>query len=41
MVKRSWVEWRYIDADIKYGVGNMPGKDFVENRFITTYTFKF
>ena len=40
-LKGLGVEWRYIDANIKYGVGNMPGKDFVENRFITTYTFKF
>lgn len=40
-LKGLGVEWRYIDANIKYGVGNLPGRDFVENRFITTYTFKF
>ncbi|WP_252512447.1 OprD family outer membrane porin [Acinetobacter nosocomialis] len=34
-------EWRYTDANIKYGAGMQPGKSFVENRLITSYTFKF
>ncbi|NNP74095.1 porin [Acinetobacter defluvii] len=34
-------EWRHIRADIKYGVGNTLGTDFVEDRIATTYTFKF
>lgn len=34
-------EWRYTDADIKYGAGMAPGKSFKENRLITSYTFKF
>lgn len=34
-------EWRYTEADIKYGAGINPGNDFTENRLITTYTFKF
>ncbi|AWL29202.1 OprD family porin [Acinetobacter defluvii] len=34
-------EWRHIRADIKYGAGNTPGTDFVEDRIATTYTFKF
>lgn len=34
-------EWRHIRADIKYGAGNTPGADFVENRILGTYTFKF
>ncbi|MDR2061230.1 MAG: OprD family porin, partial [Acinetobacter sp.] len=34
-------EWRHIRADIKYGAGNNPGTDFVENRIMTTYTHKF
>ncbi|WP_040330978.1 OprD family outer membrane porin [Acinetobacter rudis] len=34
-------EWRYTKADFKYGSLNNLGNDFKENRFITTYTFKF
>lgn len=34
-------EWRYTDANIKYGAGMEPGKSFVEHRLITSYTFKF
>lgn len=34
-------EWRYTETDVKYGAGNLPGNDFKENRFITTYTFNF
>lgn len=34
-------EWRHIRADIKYGAGNNPGTDFVENRIMTTYTHTF
>lgn len=34
-------EWRHIRTDTKYGAGYTPGADFVENRLITTYTYKF
>ena len=34
-------EWRYTDADIKYGAGLEQGKSFEEHRLITSYTFKF
>ena len=34
-------EWRYIDTNTKYGAGTTAGNDFVENRIITTYSFKF
>nr|WP_227591054.1 OprD family outer membrane porin [Acinetobacter schindleri] len=34
-------EWRYTDADIKYGAGMESGKSFEEHRLITSYTFKF
>lgn len=34
-------EWRHIIANTKYGAGNTPGTDFVEDRVMTTYTFKF
>lgn len=35
------LEWRYIDTTTKYGAGNTSGTDFVENRIITTYSYKF
>lgn len=35
------LEWRYTETEVKYGVANLPGNDFKENRIITTYTFKF
>ena len=34
-------EWRYTQTEVKYGVEHQQGNDFKENRFITTYTFKF
>ncbi|MCH7313791.1 OprD family outer membrane porin [Acinetobacter sp. ANC 3882] len=34
-------EWRHIRANIEYGAGNNPGTDYVENRIMTMYTFKF
>lgn len=40
-LKGLGLEWRHIRADIKYGEGDTQGTDFVENRIITTYTFKF
>lgn len=41
MFKNLGVEWRYIDTTTKYGAGNSKGTDFVENRLITSYTYKF
>lgn len=35
------IEWRYIDTTTKYGAGTTNGNDFVENRIITTYSYKF
>ncbi|TCM66609.1 outer membrane OprD family porin [Acinetobacter calcoaceticus] len=40
-LKGLGLEWRYTEADFKYGALNNPGNDFKENRFITTYTFNF
>lgn len=40
-LKGLGLEWRHIRADIKYGAGDTPGTDFVEDRIITSYTFKF
>lgn len=40
-LKGLGVEWRYIDTTSKYGAGYSEGNDFVENRVITTYSFKF
>lgn len=42
MFKGLGLEWRYIDTATKYvNGGNASGTDFVENRIITTYTYKF
>lgn len=41
VLKGLGVEWRYIDTATKYGSGVSNGNDFVENRVITTYSFKF
>lgn len=35
------LEWRYTQADTRYGSENNPGNNFKENRVITTYEFKF
>lgn len=40
-LKGLGLEWRYTKTEVKYGTGYTPGNDFKENRFITTYTFKF
>lgn len=40
-LKGLGLEWRHIRTDVKYGTGDMPGTAFVENRIITSYTFKF
>ncbi|NQD74955.1 OprD family porin [Pseudomonas sp. CM27] len=34
-------EWRNIDVKTRYGNGQAAGVDYQENRFITSYTFKF
>ena len=34
-------EWRHIRADTKYGAGHQVGGGFVEDRLITSYSFKF
>ncbi|OTG87777.1 porin [Acinetobacter sp. ANC 4558] len=34
-------EWRHIRTTTKYGVANTSGTDFIENRIITSYTYKF
>lgn len=39
--KNLGFEWRHIRAESKYGAGYTPGADFVENRLITTYNYKF
>lgn len=35
------VEWRNIDVKTRYGSGGRSGADYIENRLITTYTYKF
>ncbi len=40
-LKGLGLEWRHIRTTTKYGAGYTPGADFIENRFITTYTYKF
>ena len=39
--KNLGFEWRHIRTESKYGAGYTPGADFVENRLITTYNYKF
>lgn len=35
------LEWRHIQTNTKYGTAYTAGADYVENRFITSYSYKF